>query len=402
MIDFEQRKKDLQELVNKSWEEKVGLTISKLMEFYVRTDGNCYLSCSGGADSIVLLDICRKVEQLNQGWKFKVVFDDTGLEEPTVREKALSIEDVCVVRPEMSFLEVLTKKGYPLVSKEVSECVNNARKHLTGGGTTDTSNKSVAWKNLPQRVQKILGKLADKRGIPDKSRFNRQKYKPLINAPFRISNECCNIMKKKPLSKIEEKPIIATMTEESENRKTAWLKTGCNSFEGKVASRPMSFWTKQDVLNYIRYYNLDIAKCYGEVIDVDDNNVPTLQGCGSKLMFSGCQRTGCIFCMFGCHLDTLKGGINRFALLKQTQPQLFDYCMKGGKFDNDGLWIPHNGLGMAFIIEWLNRNLKKGKRKFIEGVDLSEYQKQIDNAFNELEKIENTRKKWLKEMQGNE
>lgn len=101
--------------------------------------------------------------------------------------------------------------------------------------------------------------------------------------------------------------------------------------------------------------------------------------------------------MFGCHLDTLKGGINRFALLKQTQPQLFDYCMRGGKFDNDGLWIPHNGLGMAFVIEWLNRNLKKGKRKFIEGVDLTAYEKQIENAFNELEKIENARKKWLKE-----
>lgn len=129
-IDFEQRKKDLQELVNKPWEEKVGLTISKLMEFYVRTDGNCYLSCSGGADSVVLLDICRKVEQLNKGWKFKIVFDDTGLEEPTVREKALSIEDVCVVRPEISFLQVLTQYGYPIISKEVSECVVQARRCL--------------------------------------------------------------------------------------------------------------------------------------------------------------------------------------------------------------------------------------------------------------------------------
>lgn len=202
-------------------------------------------------------------------------------------------------------------------------------------------------------------------------------------------------MKKRPLKHLQEFPIVATMTEESANRKTAWYKTGCNSFDKKIMSRPMSFWTKQDVLNYIRYYNLDIAKCYGEVIDVDVNNVPTFQGFGSKLMFSGCQRTGCIFCMFGCHLDTLKGGINRFALLKQTQPQLFDYCMRGGKFDNDGLWIPHNGLGMAFVIEWLNRNLKKGKRKFIEGVDLSKYQQQIDSAFAELDKIENTRKKWL-------
>lgn len=52
---------------------------------------------------------------------------------------------------------------------------------------------------------------------------------------------------------------------------------------------------------------------------------------------------------------------------------------------------------MAFVIEWLNRNISKGKRKFIEGVDLTDYKDVIDKAFKELEKIEPTRKKWLKE-----
>ena len=278
-IDYEQRNKDLQELINRDWEDKVGLTISKLMEFYVRTEGNCYLSCSGGADSMVLYDICKKVEQMN-GWKFKVVFSDTGLEEPTVRATALSIPDVTVVRPEMSFLEVLTKKGYPLVSKEVSECVVQARRCL------DNPNRE---RDI-YRLEKILGTAKQKDG--SKSLYNKDKYKPLINAPFRISNECCSIMKKKPLAKVKEKPIIATMTEESENRKTAWLKTGCNSFEGKIASRPMSFWTKQDVLNYIKYYDLKMADCYGEVVPVDKDNNPTFEEIKDHYMFSGVQRTG--------------------------------------------------------------------------------------------------------------
>lgn len=166
MVDFEQRKKDLQELVSKRWQEKVGLTISKLMEFYVRTDGNCYLGCSGGADSVVLLDICRKVEQLNQGWKFKVVFDDTGLEEPTVREKALSIEDVCVVRPEISFLQVLTQYGYPVVSKEVSECVNNARKHLTGGGYNRHYKKLFGIGEFATKSSENIGDTSKPKGYP--------------------------------------------------------------------------------------------------------------------------------------------------------------------------------------------------------------------------------------------
>ena len=384
MIDFEQRKKDLQELQKMSLSDKIQNTMAKLMEFYDYVNGNCYISCSGGADSIVLYDITKRfVEAMNNNYKFKVVFDDTGLEEPTVRATALAIPEVQVVRPEMPFIKVLIEIGYPLVSKEVSECVDQARKCL------DNPNRE---RDI-YRLEKLLGTAKQKGGT--KSLYNKEKYKNLINAPFRISNRCCDIMKKRPMGKLKEKPIIATMTEESANRKMAWLKTGCNSFEGKIASRPMSFWTKQDVLQYIKKYKVKIADCYGEVVPVDKDNNVTFEDIKDHYIFSGVQRTGCIYCMFGCHLDTQKGGINRFALLKQTQPKLFDYCMRGGKFDSQGLWIPDKGLGMAFVIEWLNRNISKGKRKFIDGVDLSDYQDVIDKAFKELEQIETTRKKWL-------
>lgn len=212
------------------------------------------------------------------------------------------------------------------------------------------------------------------------------------------------IMKKKPMGKLKEKPIIATMTEESALREQVWLKQGCNSFEGKIESKPMSFWTKQDTLQYIKKYNLKIAEVYGEVVAVDKNNNLVVEELKDHYRFSGVQRTGCIFCMFGAHLDTLKNGTSRFALLKQHYPQLFDYCMRGGKFDEQGLWIPDKGLGMAFVIEWCNRNLSKklksGKTSlFYKGIDLSDYKEQIDNAFVELEKIEDTRKKWLKGKQ---
>lgn len=382
-IDYEQRKKDLKELQSESLPMKIQRTMAKLMEFYQRTEGNCYISCSGGVDSIVLYDITQRF--LKEYYTFNVVFDDTGLEEPTVRKRALSIENVQVVYPKKSFWQVLTEIGYPIVSKEVSECVDQARKYLDN----PTGERYI------YRLEKLLGTAKQKDG--SKSRFNLERYKCLLNAPFRISNQCCNIMKKNPMKKIKSYPIIATMAEESAIRTTAWYKTGCNSFEGKIASRPMSFWTKQDVLQYIRKYDLKIAKCYGAVIPVDKENNQTFEGIEDHYIFSGCQRTGCIFCMFGCHLDTLKGGINRFAFLKQNNPGLFDYCMRGGKFDEQGLWIPNNGLGMAFVIEWLNRNLKKGKRKFIEGVGLNDYQSSIKEAFAELERLEPTRKKWFTE-----
>lgn len=383
-IDYEQRNKDLKELIAMPLSDKIQNTMGKLMEFYDYTEGNCYISCSGGADSIVLYDLTKRfIEDLFPHYKFKVVFDDTGLEEPTVRATALAIPDIQVVKPKKSFWQVLTEIGYPVVSKEVSECVDQARKYL----------ENPKRERYIYRLEKLLGTAKQKNG--QKSRFNKEKYKVLLNAPFRISNRCCDIMKKQPMKKLKEKPIIATMTEESANRKTAWLKTGCNSFTGKIASRPMSFWTKQDVLQYIKKYNVKIADCYGQVIPVDKDNNLTFEEIKDHYIFSGVQRSGCIFCMLGCHLDTRKGGINRFALLKQTQPKLFDYCMRGGEFDTEGLWIPCKGLGMAFVIEWLNRNLTMGKHKFIEGVDLSDYKEIVDKAFEELARIENTRKKWL-------
>lgn len=243
-----------------------------------------------------------------------------------------------------------------------------------------------------------MGTLAD-RSKEDKSLFNKDKYRCLVNAPFRISNECCNIMKKQPMKKVDGYPIIATMTEESKLREQSWLKTGCNSFEGKISSKPMSFWRKQDTMKYIKEKGIKIAECYGQVIAVDKNGNPTFDEVAEKLAFSGVQRTGCIFCLFGVTQDTQNGGINRFEHLRLTQPQLFDYCMRGGKFDEEGLWIPDKGLGLAFVIEWLNRNLSKklksGKTSlYIKGLDLSAYKDQIENAFNELAKIENTRKKW--------
>lgn len=128
-IDYEQRRKDLEELVSLPLDQKFNRTISKIYEFYSRTNGNCYLSCSGGADSMVLYDIVKRT-----GLDIDIVFDDTGLEEPTVRERALSIPNIQVVRPSKSFWQVLTEIGYPIVSKEVSECVNNARRHFDGGG----------------------------------------------------------------------------------------------------------------------------------------------------------------------------------------------------------------------------------------------------------------------------
>ena len=79
---------------------------------------------------------------------------------------------------------------------------------------------------------------------------------------------------------------------ESSICKQAWLRTGCNAFNlGK--GMPLSFWTEQDVLQYILNEKIQIPAVYGDIIKV-----------GNKLTTTGEHRTGCMFCPVGIHLYT--------------------------------------------------------------------------------------------------
>lgn len=84
-----------------------------------------YLGFSGGKDSTVLRHLIHKIAP-----EVVSVFVDTGLEYPEVRRFAKSFDNVTVLRPKMRFDEVIKKYGYPLISKEVSECVSQARKYV--------------------------------------------------------------------------------------------------------------------------------------------------------------------------------------------------------------------------------------------------------------------------------
>lgn len=267
-----------------------------------------YVSFSGGKDSTVLLHIARQVSN-----DIPAVFVDTGLEFPEVREFALSQANVIRLRPEINFRKVIETYGYPIISKNVSRAVHDVKK---------LGNNCWSARAFDGRETGL---------------YNYQKYKYLIDAPFLVSDQCCNIMKKKPLKKYEKqtgrKPLIGTMAADSQSRKMAWLKTGCNAYESKnPKSQPMSFWTEQDVLQYIKENNLPYASVYGDIIEDEKG----------KLKTTGCDRTGCVFCAFGCHLEKEP---NRFQRLKQTHPNLWEYCMKDWE---------NGGLGMKNVLDYIN------------------------------------------------
>lgn len=143
------------------------------------------------------------------------------------------------------------------------------------------------------------------------------------------------------------------MAEESRLRMIKWTATGCNAFEGKrPMGKPMSFWTEQDVLRYIVERGISYASVYGDIVASDGENDYTGTLIDCKLHCTGCQRTGCMFCAFGAHLEK---GENRFERMKRTHPKHYDFCIGGGAYDPaDGLWKPtEKGLGYARVLDYI-------------------------------------------------
>lgn len=176
------------------------------------------------------------------------------------------------------------------------------------------------------------------------------------------------------------KAIIGTMATESRMRKQAWIRHGCNAFDSKKAtSQPLSFWTEQDILTYIKLNNLEIAPVYGEINIVDaSGNIVVPEGAampeGCKFKCSGCERTGCVYCAYGFHLEK---GETRFQRLARTHPRQYEYCIGGGQWmDNPAydptasmepdemgwvnwnpqkIWVPSKeGLGMGHLFDMCN------------------------------------------------
>ena len=191
----------------------------------------------------------------------------------------------------------------------------------------------------------------------DRSTYNMEKYKFFLDAPFEISNKCCDVMKKDPVHRYSREtgrmPITAQMADESNLRTQKWLQNGCNAFNvTHPISNPMSFWTEQDVLQYIVENKLKICSVYGDVVEDFGDQLEGQMTLGDfglyqeqkKLKCTGCSRTGCVLCGFGCHLGKKE---NRFEVLKETHPKFYALL---DVFKN-------NGITYRQALEWTNEHL---------------------------------------------
>jgi len=321
-------KSDLIQMQSLPLSIKIHMTADRIQGWYnhwngYRADGKekdptgIYLSFSGGKDSTALLHLIRT--HCIGVYDCPAVFIDTGLEYPEIRKFALERADT-VLRPAMSFKQVIERHGYPVIGKAQARDI---------GTLQNASDKNKATVNLI-----LTGYTRDGKYAP---RFKlAKKWIALKNAPFKISDSCCEVLKKTPAKKYEKEtkraPIVATMACGSQLRQATWFSQGCNAFtNARPISQPISFWTEQDILEYLVTENIPYSPVYGEI----------KQDAAGKFYTTGEQRTGCMFCAFGVHLDPSP---NTFERMRETHPKQYDYCMRP---------TDQGGLGMAVVLDYI-------------------------------------------------
>ena len=269
---------------------KIVYSKTVIQKFYIENNGKVYVSFSGGKDSTVLLHLVRSKYP-----EVPAVFFDTGMEFPENRKFVKTFDNIEFVKPKMNFKEVLDKYGYPCIGKEIAKWIGEAQKGY------ECSIKKMS----------------------EGGRYGGKRYQYMVDAPFKVSSKCCDVMKKRPAYEYWKNTgrasILGTRIEESQLREQNYLKYGENrETHNMPSSNPLSVWSEKDVDDYIARYGIKLSDAY------------------TKL---GRKRTGCMFCMFGIMAEP-----NRFVELKSYHPAVWRQCMKPRE---------EGGLGMKEVLEFM-------------------------------------------------
>ena len=273
---------------------KIEFTIKRIELWLDWCDENgygAYVAYSKGKDSTVLAHIVQKLMNV----KIPLVFSNTGLEYPEIVQHDSGFDNVLEVRPKYSFKQIIDKYGYPVISKRVAQYIYEVQ-HAKDKNSKTVKLRMTGWNSK--------GRYSPMAKIPDKWQY-------LCNAPFSCSDKCCFWLKKRPMLDYMKKsgnlPIVATMTSESNQRELTYKLYGCNAYEQakQPRSTPMAWWNDSDIWEYIKKYNVP----YSPIYDM------------------GYSRTGCMFCMFGIHLESKINKNNRFQMMQKTHTKQHHYCM---------------------------------------------------------------------------
>ena len=103
-------------------EQKIIVSKQRIKQWLEAWEDQCIVSFSGGVDSTVLLDLVRSVNP-----DIKAVFVNTGLEYPQIVRFVKTIPNVDIIRPKMTYKQVIEKYGFPFPSKAVATKISEIK-----------------------------------------------------------------------------------------------------------------------------------------------------------------------------------------------------------------------------------------------------------------------------------
>lgn len=351
-------KKDLQKFLQEPLPQQYQRIMAKIMEAIVWSHGEIVVAFSGGKDSALLLDMyCDIISTFYPHLKNKpvtVAWANTTNETKNMKEfvpffisrceqkYALKI-DFQEIRPanNQTFATVARDEGLPFVSKMVAGTLRKMKNSMDENGITyhdikDLHHPTVYCRDALREmglndttVLAMTGWSCRREDFGTQFVLPKQ-YMPLLNikeltgCDIHFSENCCNILKKEPMSRvIYPHTMTGEQAVESRTRENAWLQNGCNytTPNGGIKSKPLGAVSLDAILYAIKEREVPLSADYGNVVYCDQKHC---------YKCTGAQRTGCSLCGFGIKFDP-----NRFVRLQKDEPAKIAFAFK--PFDQGGL-----------------------------------------------------------------
>ena len=312
-----------------SYEDKIDHATAKVLEWaeICADKGKNYAVSVGGLDSIVLLLFVRSI----------LGKETPGISVSTLEDKSIQRvhEELGVtkIKPGMSFVQILNTVGFPIYSKQIAKDLEHLQippeeadfrktyyNHALMTGETGPwggFRQSDGMKMDDELLELFGGYWAD--------------HRPDLNckcANFKVSAQCCEIMKEAPSRIYQEEhniyPFLGLMQVEGGQRRFSLRRYGCNYVgKGTARSCPFNYFTRQDLLTLALDLKAPVPEIYGEIVMDSDG----------KLRTTKAQRTGCVMCGFGVQLEARP---HRFDRLYMRNRKEWDFWMNRCCKDDDG------------------------------------------------------------------